>query len=681
MKQIVSIHLGSATEDRTFTATLLGQAVAVTRCGANRDLARVRELIRQYDGKVDAIALEGMALWLTLGSQRVLHSDAPELLASAGMTSIVDGGGVRDALTRWAIRQADRARPGIFNFKRVFLVSALNQAGLLQALEGYTQDIRLGDPAIHLGLPRTLPAPRWLDLFARLGLSRLRRQPYDVLWPPPAGQAAPRAQADFHWADVIAGDYSLIHRFAPPGLRGKVILAETVTDDDLATLRARGVETVILTMPRLGDAAPRASAALVEGVLAALRPDPAQALSPNVYLNLLADLEWEPEIVHLRDPHDEINRFAFVIHPLAVDHIFKHPMLQPLRFLPKRLVEWGAAQIKPIYISRITGAVSPATGQKVEGYLLSLGATPGELMRRPPSFTYRRLIVAARMAERLGAKIMGLGAFTSVVGDAGITVAQKANIAITSGNSLTVAATLEAAKQAVLKMGGRIDQGKAVVIGATGSIGAVCARLLAQAIYDVTLVAPRPERLIELKRIIEAETPNARITIATTPDDFVGDADLIVTTTSALTGKVLDVNRLKPGAVVCDVARPPDVREEDAAQRPDVLVIESGEIHIPGDVDFGFDIGLPPKTAYACLAETTLLAMEGRFEDYTLGRNIEIERVKEIYRLFKKHGFELAGLRSFGRYITDEDIVRKRALADQLRQKMPKSQIPNLKSQ
>jgi hypothetical protein len=59
--------------------------------------------------------------------------------------------------------------------------------------------------------------------------------------------------------------------------------------------------------------------------------------------------------------------------------------------------------------------------------------------------------------------------------------------------------------------------------------------------------------------------------------------------------------------------------------------------------------------------------MEGRFEDYTLGRNISIERVKEIYHLFKKHQFQLAGLRSFGKYITDEDVLIKRSLADRLR--------------
>lgn len=112
------------------------------------------------------------------------------------------------------------------------------------------------------------------------------------------------------------------------------------------------------------------------------------------------------------------------------------------------------------------------------------------------------------------------------------------------------------------------------------------------------------------------------------------------------------------------------MKEEDARRRPDVLVIESGEIVLPGEPDFGFDIDMPPGTAYACLSETALLAMEGKFEDYTLGRNIEIERVKEVYRLWKKHGLELARLRSFGVYVTDEMIAEKRRLAEERRRQL-----------
>jgi hypothetical protein len=183
----------------------------------------------------------------------------------------------------------------------------------------------------------------------------------------------------------------------------------------------------------------------------------------------------------------------------------------------------------------------------------------------------------------------------------------------------------------------------------------------------VVLVSIEPEKLIDLKRKIQTETPGSHVTIATHADEFICECDLIVTATSAFGQRVLDITRCKPGAVVCDVARPPDINPAEADLRPDVLVIESGEVLIPGDIDFGYDIGLPPKTAYACLAETALLAMEGRFEDYTLGRNISVDRVKEIYRLFKKHQFKLAGLRSFGKYITGEVVASKRAMAEQLR--------------
>jgi len=223
----------------------------------------------------------------------------------------------------------------------------------------------------------------------------------------------------------------------------------------------------------------------------------------------------------------------------------------------------------------------------------------------------------------------------------------------------------------VVEMGNSLSlahEGHVMVIGATGSIGSVCSRLLAQAGPSIILVAPRPEKLIALKRLIEQETPGARVTISTSADDYVELADLIVTTTTSLNTQIIDITKCKPGAVICDIARPPDITEEEGALRPDVLVIESGEILLPGQPNYGYDIGLPPGVAYACLAETALLAMEGRYEDYTLGRNIDVERVKEIYRLFNKHGLQLSGLRSHGRFLTEEELAQKREAAERMRQ-------------
>ncbi len=319
-------------------------------------------------------------------------------------------------------------------------------------------------------------------------------------------------------------------------------------------------------------------------------------------------------------------------------------------------------------VGRARGGRSPATGQEIEGLIYALGATPRQMLSRAPEFTYSRIGRAIRDAAARGARIAGLGAFTKVVGDAGITVAQRAPIPVTTGNSLTIAATLETAKLTAKRMGWRdLARGRAMIVGATGSIGSVCSRLLAAAVHDVVLVSIEPDRLAALKRTILADTPDARVELDTTTTRRVGDCDLIVTATSAFGQRVLDVSQCKPGAVILDVALPPDISAEEAAVRPDVLVVESGEVVIPGPVRFSFDIGLPPGVAYACLAEAALLAMEERFECFTLGRDVAPERVKEIYRLFRRHGFRIAPLRTFGRLLDDGLVAEKNARADELR--------------
>jgi predicted amino acid dehydrogenase len=102
-----------------------------------------------------------------------------------------------------------------------------------------------------------------------------------------------------------------------------------------------------------------------------------------------------------------------------------------------------------------------------------------------------------------------------------------------------------------------------------------------------------------------------------------------------------------------------------AAAREDILVIDGGMVEVPGPVDFHFNFGFPPRMAYACMAETMALALEGRFEDYTLGKQISLERVEEISAMAAKHGFRLGGFRSFERPVSQEKIDRVRQCAHQ----------------
>ena len=360
--------------------------------------------------------------------------------------------------------------------------------------------------------------------------------------------------------------------------------------------------------------------------------------------------------------------FAFVLHPLTIDYLANHPRYRWTRHLPRRLVETTAAHMPAQHVGRVTGGRSPATGQAIEGLIYALGTTPRQMLTRPPEFTYARLGNALRDAADRGAKIAGLGAFTKVVGDAGITVARRSPIPVTTGNSLTISATLETAKLTAKCLGWPdLARGKAMIVGATGAIGSVCSRLLAAAVRDVVLVSIEPERLVALRQKIYDESPGTQVEIDTTTNRSVGECDLIVTATSAFGQRVLDVSQCKPGAVILDVALPPDISAEEAAVRPDVLVVESGEVMIPGPVQMSFDIGLPPGVAYACLAEAALLAMDSRFESFTLGRDVHPAKVKEIYRLFRRHGFQIAPLRSFGAPLTGTLLEEKNARAEELR--------------
>ncbi|MDI3481829.1 MAG: fatty aldehyde-rating acyl-ACP reductase [Tepidanaerobacteraceae bacterium] len=352
-----------------------------------------------------------------------------------------------------------------------------------------------------------------------------------------------------------------------------------------------------------------------------------------------------------------MDNFAFIIHPIDISDVSRK--FKFMKHLPEGAVEKIMKNIPPVKISHITGVKSPYN--EIEGWFVACPLTTRQMMSLPENFVLKKIIQAGKLAERLGARIVGLGAFTSVVGDAGITIAQNLNIAVTTGNSYTVATALEGTKKAAQMMGHDIKSSEVVIVGATGSIGRVCARMMAKECKYLTLVGRQLKKLEDIAEKILKET-GLSVRITSDISKALKKADVVITVTSSV-DTVINAEDLKPGAVVCDVARPRDVSREVAEKRKDVLIIEGGVVEVPGDVDFHFNFGFPPKTSYACMAETMMLALEGRYENFTLGRELTVEQVEEISAIAKKHGFKLAGFRSFERAVTREEIeaVKKNA--------------------
>jgi len=345
--------------------------------------------------------------------------------------------------------------------------------------------------------------------------------------------------------------------------------------------------------------------------------------------------------------------FAFIIHPITIrkDVNRKFPPLGTI--LPEPVIHWASQYFPPLYISEITGAVSQHTGREIKGWFLAVPFTPATMLKLPVQKVYHKIVATGLKAERLGAKMLGLGAFTSVVGDAGKTIAERLDMPVTTGDSYTVAIAIQAIYEAARQMEIDVAQASVAVVGATGAIGKACSRLLAKSCGTLILVGRRPDAVNEVREVCEGQ--HARV-VGSTDIKAIYDAELILTVTSAVEA-IIEPQHLKPGAVILDVARPRDVSVQVARERQDVLVIEGGMVEAPGpNVDFHFNFGFPPRKVFACMAETMALTMEGRYEDYSIGRELSIEKIEEIEKIATKHGFRLAGLRSFEQAVTPEAI-------------------------
>jgi predicted amino acid dehydrogenase len=661
VKQVVSISLGPSTNDYEFETEFLDQQFTVTRKGTDGDLDKAAELLLHWDKKADAIGLGRIKFPYGIGPRYLTKKQHHHLkdLGAQIQTPVTMGSALRDVSFEWALRYIEYKFGSYFNNARVLFLSGMNNYRIAKVMSEFTDNLTFADPVLENSIPKFLNSLDHLEAYAQSA--------HEVLQWVPSKRLADSVVPVKTWnayilrkaaqkANIIVVPFSgfddYLKDFTLEELGGKTIITSTAYDERVAFLKERGVDVIIDTTPKILQrvVAPNVLEALI---LAALGQKTDKVHADDL-LEIISAQKMDPRVVYPSGSPKRVNRFAFVIHPLSKEFLKKDKAVDMISsFTPPAFldaVEKVVAYAPPWVYSRVTGIKSPQ-GVEAEGWLLTVGGTPKQMLAHNPEFTYSRLLQAARMAKRMG-----------------VTVAKKADIPITTGNSYSASGALWAAADAVRRMGlikiekGKRIKAKTMVLGATGAIGSVCCRLLAKAFHEIILVGRNTAKLLALKESILKEDSKTKITVTTRPDKYLEDMDVIVTATSGAGKKVLDITRVKPGCVITDVARPLDLSPEDVAKRPDVLVIESGEIELPGNPEMK-NIGLPDKVAYACLAETIVLALEGRFEVFTIGRDIEWEKVKTIYKLGLKHGMKLAAISGVNGVFTDEDIAKVKTLA------------------
>lgn len=348
--------------------------------------------------------------------------------------------------------------------------------------------------------------------------------------------------------------------------------------------------------------------------------------------------------------------FGFIIHPLDLDLVataFNEPHIKNMKEkLVKKAFEW----IHPFKCSEISGLRSYATGKEINGILIYFPLLPEQMINGNSRLSLEKIVQAVRIAEKERIKIVGIGAYASQIGKKGIEIANSVTIPVTTGTSYTIATVLEGVRMASQLTELDLSRSTVAIVGGTGTIGSVCAKLLVNEVGKLILVGRNVTRLTQLvnELVIKGNIPvigTSDISKTVASSDVV----LIVTNTPA---SLIQSKDLQQGTIVCDISRPRNVSEEVVRKRKDVLIFEGGIIKPPGQVNFNFYFGLSPGFSYACMAETMILALEERYENFSLGSNISEEKVREITVLGQRHGFRLTVLKNLEGDITKQDIQR-----------------------
>ncbi len=354
-----------------------------------------------------------------------------------------------------------------------------------------------------------------------------------------------------------------------------------------------------------------------------------------------------------------MDKFGFIIHPINVSSFHNYFIFKNIisRILPERLHGDVIKYLPPYRLCEIPN-IRSLKGVSTCADIVLVPLLPRHIAVMPEEKVLKKIENGIKVCKANGARIVGLGALTSVVGNEGEVLSKRVDIPITSGNTLTASLTLDGIYKAAYVMGVSLSESTVAVVGATGDIGSICTKILSKKVKKLNIAARNEEKLNGFAGTIR-KYGNADIEVFKYTKDAVKGADIVLSAVSAVT-TIIDPVNLKPGAIVCDVSIPPNIAKEVALSRNDILFFEGGLAKLPypgdltGEVAMSF---LPKNSVYGCIAETITLALEGRLESYSIGRgNITEEKLAEIKSMAARHGIIVADFCCGHKALTEKNI-------------------------
>ncbi len=290
--------------------------------------------------------------------------------------------------------------------------------------------------------------------------------------------------------------------------------------------------------------------------------------------------------------------FSFILSPVTIEQLKDSWPL--IRLVPDFIMKSSAASIPPFKVSRLKG-VRSGLGIEIDGYLIVCPLLRRRAGQLKEEVVLSKIISAGRIAERLRSGVLGLGGYGSILSaQAFDKITQSLKVPVTSGNALTAWSVVELIYRTARIRKFPLKESIAAIVNVNSCIGRLCAVKLSQFVKKV--VEDGADELNKAGIVINADSSGER---------------------------AIDVNSLRPGAILCEVSPAGDLSAQ-AKSRGDITVIEAGLVKAP----YGEIIS-------AAMAETMLLALEGRFVNYSAADSINPDKLEEIADLAARHGFEI----------------------------------------
>lgn len=345
--------------------------------------------------------------------------------------------------------------------------------------------------------------------------------------------------------------------------------------------------------------------------------------------------------------------YAFIVHSRERNDIFrKYPFL---KHIPISVVDYLTENLKPIFVSKITGLIG-INGESKLGIIIGIPMTARQMLEKR-SKALKKIIQSVKLAKKHGAKIVALGAMTSSLSGSGLHVINSVrDVVITNGRTYTALNIVSYILYCIDYFKYDIKSIKIAIVGAAGGIGrGVTDLLIKEGIENLILIDL--ERKIENIRENYAKfNNNSKNQFSFRVDhrlESLREAKIVIAATSS-PEIVIKSKDVESGTIIINDAQPSDVDPDILVNRDDVLVIEGGVVRTTS-IKCHFDLGLHHENdIYSCLAEAVLLAYSNTENEHFVELNENT--AMKLKRCSKELNLKISGFQNSLGYISSDFI-------------------------